>query len=56
MANTHIAHQANHMTATEHIPRQTFALALVKLTISFCDNTRRILTAMLQHGQGIVKP
>ena len=56
MANTHIAHQTHHMTATKDIPRQAFALALMKLTISFGNNTSGILTAMLQHGQGIVKP
>lgn len=44
------------MTATENVTGETFALALMKFTIGFCDNTSSILTAMLQHGQGIVKP
>ena len=47
MANTHIAHQTHHMTATEDIPRQAFALTLMKLTIRFSHNTGGILTAML---------
>jgi hypothetical protein len=56
MANTHITDQTHHMAAAEHIPRQTFALALVQLAIGLSDNTSGVLPAMLQHRQGIVEP
>ena len=56
MADTHIADKTHHMTATEYIPRQALAFALVKFTIGLSNNTSGVLTAMLQHGQGIVKP
>ena len=56
MANTHITDQPHHVAAAEHIPRQAFALALVQFTIGLGYDTSGILSAMLQHRQGIVKP
>ena len=56
MTNTYVAHQTNHMAATENIACQTLALALVKFTIGLGNNTGGILTTVLQHGQGVIKP
>jgi hypothetical protein len=56
MANTHIAHKTLHMALAKYISSQAFAFALVQFAVSFGNNTRCILTAMLQHGQRIVEP
>ena len=56
MAYANVAHQSRHMLSAEHISRQTNTFADVNLTIMVGDNASGILTAMLQHSQGIIEP
>jgi hypothetical protein len=44
------------MPTLKHIPHKALAFTLMQLAIGFGHYARCILTAMLQHGEGIVKP
>ena len=55
MAYAHFTHQTHHMAATENIPGQPFAFALMQLTVLFGHYAGGILPSMLQHGQRVVE-
>jgi hypothetical protein len=44
------------MATMKYITRKAFAFTLMQLAIGLGHYARCILTAMLQHGEGIVKP
>jgi hypothetical protein len=54
MPDADIAFQLEHVLLLEHIAHQATALAHAQPAIPGCRDTRRILTAMLQHRQSVI--
>ena len=55
MTYTHIANQSLHVLAIKHIAGKTNVFALMDFTIRLGDDSRGILTAMLQDCQRIIE-
>src|SRR5690606_37455665 len=54
MADAHVALEGEHVALLEHIAHQTGVLAQKELTFMTGHDARGILSAVLQHDQGIV--
>ena len=54
MANTHIAHEPQHMFSLEYVLNQTIVLAHAKMAIVIGHDTGRILPAMLKNDKRVV--
>jgi len=55
MGNAHPASEIEHVLGSENITRQSVVLAQMQAASLAGNNTRRILAAMLQNQQGIIK-
>ena len=56
VTNANVAFQAHHMLATENVAHQTVTLALLEAELlAPGHDARRVLAAVLQHGQGIIQ-
>lgn len=55
MGNAHPAPEIEHVLGSENITRESVVLTQMKAASLAGNNTRRILAAMLQNQQGIIK-
>lgn len=55
MAYTGGAEQLGHVAGVENVGDKAIALVEVEAVLKECGNTRCVLSAMLQHGQGVIE-
>jgi hypothetical protein len=55
VTNTHLASESAHMTGAKNIFHKSVVFAQINFAIITGHDACSVLTAMLQHGQGIVQ-